>query len=101
MAAGRGYRAKDPSRAQPLCCTDPKTETCQTVKSRVSTSFEIGSRARIAQSEHNLLPALPERLAKQPVHMDKKAFGRLKRGKMHPEAKLDLHGMTQDQAHPH
>ncbi|MCW8843082.1 MAG: Smr/MutS family protein, partial [Rhodobacteraceae bacterium] len=38
--------------------------------------------------------------AKPPVHMDKKAFGRLKRGKMHPDAKLALHGMTQDQAHP-
>ncbi|MCW8843372.1 MAG: DNA mismatch repair protein MutS, partial [Rhodobacteraceae bacterium] len=41
----------------------PKPKPVKTVKSRVSTSFEIGSRARIAQSEHNLLPALPERLA--------------------------------------
>lgn len=34
------------------------------------------------------------------VHMDRKAFVRLKRGKLKPEARLDLHGMTLDRAHP-
>ena len=42
----------------------------------------------------------PERLKQAPVSMDKKAFQRLKRGKLVPEAKLDLHGMTLEQAHP-
>ena len=32
--------------------------------------------------------------------MDKKAHTRLKRGKLAPEARIDLHGMTLDQAHP-
>jgi len=32
------------------------------------------------------------------VRMDRKAFGKLKRGKLKPEAKLDLHGMTLDRA---
>lgn len=32
--------------------------------------------------------------------MDRKAFGRMKRGKLVPEARIDLHGMTLDQAHP-
>ena len=32
--------------------------------------------------------------------MDAKAFGKLKRGKLVPEARIDLHGMTLDQAHP-
>lgn len=31
--------------------------------------------------------------------MDGKAFRKLTRGKMVPEARIDLHGMTQDQAH--
>lgn len=35
----------------------------------------------------------------QPVQMDQKAFGRLKRGKSKPDAKIDLHGMTADVAH--
>ena len=32
--------------------------------------------------------------------MDAKAFGKLSRGKMRPEAVLDLHGMTLVEAHP-
>lgn len=34
------------------------------------------------------------------VTMDRKAFGRLKRGKLVPEGRIDLHGMTLDRAHP-
>ncbi|MEO0691833.1 MAG: Smr/MutS family protein [Pseudomonadota bacterium] len=34
------------------------------------------------------------------VNMDKKAFAQMKRGKLRPEGKLDLHGMTLDRAHP-
>ena len=32
--------------------------------------------------------------------MDSKAFGKLKRGKLLPEGRIDLHGMTLAQAHP-
>ncbi|WP_371418219.1 Smr/MutS family protein [Roseivivax sp. THAF30] len=32
--------------------------------------------------------------------MDSKAFTRMKRGKLKPDARLDLHGMTLDRAHP-
>jgi DNA-nicking Smr family endonuclease len=39
-------------------------------------------------------------LAAKPVQMDRKAFGRMKRGKLSPEGKIDLHGMTLEQAHP-
>ncbi|WP_341799084.1 Smr/MutS family protein [Rhodovulum marinum] len=35
-----------------------------------------------------------------PVRMDRKAFARLKGGKLAPEARIDLHGMTLAQAHP-
>jgi len=31
--------------------------------------------------------------------MDHKAYGRMKRGKLEPEARIDLHGMTQAAAH--
>ncbi|MDJ0628512.1 MAG: Smr/MutS family protein [Rhodobacter sp.] len=45
--------------------------------------------------------ALPtQRPNGQPVHMDRKAFTQLKRGKLKPEARVDLHGMTLAQAHP-
>lgn len=62
--------------------------------------FEIGQAAPQAGGKHDVLPSLPERLRTAPVSMDKKAFQRLKRGKLVPEAKLDLHGMTLEQAHP-
>ena len=48
----------------------------------------------------DLTPSLPEQIAKSPVQMDKKSFGRLKRGKLKPEGRIDLHGMTLDRAHP-
>lgn len=32
--------------------------------------------------------------------MDTKTFGKMNRGKLVPEARIDLHGMTLDQAHP-
>lgn len=47
----------------------------------------------------DLKPSLSERLAAQRVEMDRKAFGKLRRGKMAPDARIDLHGMTQAEAH--
>jgi DNA-nicking Smr family endonuclease len=41
-----------------------------------------------------------ERTAPPPIAMDRKAYGRMKRGKLVPEGRIDLHGMTLDQAHP-
>ena len=49
---------------------------------------------------HDLMPSLPDQIRKSPVQMDSKAFGRLKRGKIRPEGRIDLHGMTLDRAHP-
>ena len=61
--------------------------------------FRIGEK-HPSKNESHLPPAtLSQRLAKAPVQMDSKAFSRLKRGKLSPEARLDLHGMTLDQAH--
>jgi DNA-nicking Smr family endonuclease len=34
------------------------------------------------------------------IQMDRKAYGRMKRGKLAPEGRIDLHGMTLDRAHP-
>jgi DNA-nicking Smr family endonuclease len=63
--------------------------------------FKIGSKGKGKgkRPAHNLLPGISERMAKTPVQMDKKAFGRLKRGKLKPEGRIDLHGMTVQQAH--
>ena len=49
---------------------------------------------------NDLAPSLPDQIARSPVQMDKKTFGRMNKGRLQPEARLDLHGMTLDRAHP-
>ena len=45
-------------------------------------------------------PTLAQHLAQQPLSMDHKAFTRMRRGKLPVEGRIDLHGMTLDQAQP-
>ena len=49
---------------------------------------------------NDFAPSLPEQLSRSPVQMDKKTFGQMNKGRLKPEARLDLHGMTLDRAHP-
>ncbi|MEH6646165.1 Smr/MutS family protein [Sulfitobacter sp.] len=49
---------------------------------------------------HNLAPAIHDQVRQAPLQMDQKSFGKLKRGKLRPEGKIDLHGMTLERAHP-
>ncbi|MGB8624362.1 MAG: Smr/MutS family protein [Paracoccaceae bacterium] len=46
------------------------------------------------------MPELGERFGKAPVRMDRRSFERMKRGRISPEGRIDLHGMTLAQAHP-
>lgn len=56
---------------------------------------------RIGQNTPTKRPSTyPITLNTAPPAMDAKAFGRLKKGKLKPEARIDLHGMTIAQAHP-
>lgn len=55
--------------------------------------FKVGEKAT-----ETSLPAL--RASPPDLKMDRKAFDRLKRGKLKPEARIDLHGMTLGQAGP-
>ncbi|MEM6886587.1 MAG: Smr/MutS family protein [Pseudomonadota bacterium] len=64
----------------------------------VSSNFTFESAARpSATTRHtaiDLAPKLPERLQRAPLQMDKKTFSRMTRGKLKPEGRIDLHGMT-------
>lgn len=62
-------------------------------------SFMIGSTARSAETR-DVVPSLSDRLAAAPVAMDAKSFKHMKRGKLKPEGRIDLHGMTVAEAHP-
>ena len=63
-------------------------------------SFDIGEQHSETYLSHNLSPSLSQALSQQPIQMDRKGYTNLKRGKMRPEARLDLHGVTLARAHP-
>ena len=62
-------------------------------------AFRVGDRARPLTATHDLAPAPRDHLANKPLRMDRKMFERMARGKLAPEARIDLHGMTLAQAH--
>ena len=80
---------------QPL----PKPSLAKLPKARIE-GFELGQKAAPSRHGHDIAPDISHSIAAQPVRMDRKTYGKLKRGKVVPEGKLDLHGMTMDQAHP-
>ena len=63
------------------------------------TPFRVGQ-AVDHRRTNDLLPGLAENLARGPLRMDAGMFGRMKKGKLKPEARIDLHGMTLAEAHP-
>ena len=77
----------------------PKPKPAKTPKARTDT-FELGQAAPSRPTRHSLKPSVTEGLRASPVQMDTKAFGRMKRGKLKPEGKIDLHGMRMNAAHP-
>ncbi|MGB5869701.1 MAG: Smr/MutS family protein [Albidovulum sp.] len=62
--------------------------------------FRLGETARKKPKPHDLAPGPGQHLAAQPLRMDKGAYDKMMRGKLKPEARIDLHGMTLAEAHP-
>ncbi len=62
--------------------------------------FRIGDRADPPALRHDLAPTIAQRLAAAPLRMDAGTHKAMRRGKLGPEARLDLHGMTLAEAHP-
>ena len=53
-----------------------------------------------AKSQPKQATAYIDSVTKPHLKMDAKAYGKLTRGKLNPEARLDLHGMTMLEAYP-
>lgn len=79
--------------------TRPKPKPQKSVIN-VTEPFTLGAKAQVSTAPHKLQQSLSERLSSAPVQMDKKSFGKMTRGKLKPEGRIDLHGMTLDRAHP-
>ena len=63
-------------------------------------TFRIGDRASSNVKGNDLMSSVADQLHRAPLRMDRKTNTRMKRGKLGPEARIDLHGMTVDRAHP-
>jgi len=63
-------------------------------------AFALGEKAKSSANTHHLKPSISQGLSDRPLAMDRKVHGKVKRGKLEPEARLDLHGLTLARAHP-
>lgn len=62
--------------------------------------FSVGQMAAARPALLAQAPSPAQRLAQQPLRMDHKTHRRMTQGKVAPDARLDLHGMTLAAAHP-
>lgn len=65
-------------------------------------TFNTPAVPRIAPFRLGEKPSIPQPKASpaSALKMDAKSFGKMTRGKLSPEARIDLHGMTLAEAHP-
>jgi len=97
---GRPAGAKPASAAKTAANTPVvKTETKQP-PAPAQTRFRVGEASPAARTRHDLANPIREYVARAPLAMDHKSFTRMKKGRLSPEARIDLHGMTLAQAHP-
>ena len=61
--------------------------------------FRLGEKSRVVRT-HYLAPTLPQTLAAATLQMDAKKHAKMTRGRLAPEARIDLHGLTLSEAHP-
>lgn len=75
----------------------PRKDPVQT-ETAIPRNFTLGHKAK-SGARVDAPKSTSQRVGEQPVSMDAKTFAKMKRGKLIPEGKIDLHGMTLDQAH--
>ena len=91
----------DKLKAHPVAPVDPAAPTPPAQrKDAPLPAFDLGEKAPLRTETHVFPKTTADRLHNAPVHMDHKAYQKLKRGKIKPDSRIDLHGMTLDQAHP-
>jgi len=84
----------------------PKPAAPPAIRQPVETSFappaglRIGAASGQGPRGHDFARSPADALAEQSLRMDHKTHKQLRRGKLRPEARLDLHGLTLAQAGP-
>ncbi|NHF72967.1 Smr/MutS family protein [Paracoccus xiamenensis] len=83
----------------------PASTPTPSLQPRPAPGFELPPKLRIGgkalpKRAHDLAPSPADKMRAAPLRMDHKTHKQMTRGKMRPEARLDLHGMTLAQAGP-
>jgi DNA-nicking Smr family endonuclease len=98
-SVARSARALHPAQPRPPEADPPKApEPLHPPRPRLS-PFALGEKVRLPE-RRDLAPSPAERLGQAALQMDAKTHGKMTRGKLQPEARIDLHGMTLAEAHP-
>lgn len=95
QAVARTARPLNPATTRPLPTPKPPPAPASEGAAPLP-PFRLGERAHGRDTAISL-PADP---AAPPLRMDAKAFSRMTKGKLAPEARIDLHGLTLAEAHP-
>ena len=93
MAAAERRRLAAPL-AEPPRGPAPSPAPVSVPRLQLPEDFALGRKAMPARVHVAHLPSPAERLAAQPLRMDAKTHRSLVRGKLRPDARIDLHGMT-------
>ncbi|WP_373355350.1 Smr/MutS family protein [Pseudoroseicyclus sp. CXY001] len=80
---------------------EPGSEPAPERQDQPRLGFRLGEKAAPKPMRDDLAPSMAEALRAAPPAMDVKAHRRLTRGKLRPDARIDLHGMTAAEAHPY
>ena len=89
----------EPARLEPAAILKPAEPVAEKPASQPKPISPFKMTGGKAPVKDNLAPSIGQALKTQPVQMDKKAFRQLQRGKLKPDARIDLHGLTLDRAH--
>lgn len=80
--------------------TIPKPVPTPLVSQPPVPEFRVGERADPVRNRNGIsAPALASHTPQRPLRMDARTHGRMRKGRLTPEARIDLHGMTLAQAH--
>ena len=74
--------------------------TSETAPRRSISPFVVGAQTKEAKTRIVRTPSVTDHLHQSPVNMDHKTFKKLKRGKIRPEGRIDLHGLRIHEARP-
>jgi DNA-nicking Smr family endonuclease len=79
---------------------EPQVVTAPKRKKLIETLMSTPQSKQRPTTRVQKVPSIADQMRATPVQMDRRSFDQMSRGKLKPEGRIDLHGMTLDRAHP-